>query len=166
MRSGFFVIFSGFVLLLLETAWGPGVQFGLIRPDGLVALLVWHALRSRLPEGILPVLGLGVLTETFTVLPWGLYILAFVGGYLAVRYVANQVMCVYFWQQMLMVLFVSVGSLVILLTGSGVADLFWPWGLIQAVINSLMCPVLFFCLDSLHSRILPVAPTSGQRGTS
>jgi hypothetical protein len=163
LRSGFFVIFSGFVLLLMETAWGPGVQFGLIRPDGLIALLVWHALRSRLPDGILPVLGLGILTEAFTILPWGLYILAYAGGYLAVRYVVSHVMCVYLWQKMLMVSFVSVGFLVIVLTGSGVADLFWPWGLIQAILNGLICPAFFFCLDSLQSYILSAAPSSGKR---
>jgi cell shape-determining protein MreD len=162
VRCGVVAVILGFVLILVETSMGPATRLGMVRPDGLVALVVWHGMRHPLPAGILPILALGILSEPFTLLPGGVHILAFAGGYLMVRYVLNHVICPALWQQMLLVAFVSVVMVVLLLTASGAADLVWPWGFGQAVLNGLTCPLLFFCFERVHAYALTWGGRAGE----
>lgn len=143
MRSALLVLTLGYLMLAAETAWGLGLQVGLVRLDGVVPLIVWYGLRHPLPGGLLPVLGLALVAETFSYVPVGLYTLAYASGYLVVRYVEAQVMQQPLWQQALLVAFIGVVVMVILLTGSGAAELVWPWGICQALLYGLTAPIWF-----------------------
>jgi len=163
LKHGALVVFMGYFLLLFETAWGPVLQLGPVRPDGLVALVVWHGIRCSLPEGLLAVLALGVVVEPFTSLPVGLYPFAYAGGYLLVRYVSDHVILTERWQMMLLVFFVSTEVLVIILTGGGNADLFWPWGLGQAFLNGLLTPMFFLLFDTVSAHAFSTGAPQGAR---
>jgi hypothetical protein len=153
LKKGFIVILFGYILILIETALGSLFQFGQVRLDGLVPLIAWHGLQSGLPSGIVPVLGLGVLSEQTSVMQTGLYTISYVGEYLVIRYILNHVAFVAIWQTMILVSFLSVEIMAILLVGSGAADLFWPWGFIQALLNGIFVPFWFFIFDKANSII-------------
>ncbi len=158
MRKGLVVIFLGYILLLIETALGDMFQFGLIRLDGIVPLIAWYGLNHGLPGGILPVLGLGVLSDPLSGLPAGLYSLGYAGEYLMIRYIVNHAKCAAPWQQMLLVSFVSIEVVTVLLTGSGAAEIIWPWGLIQALINGITAPLWFVVFDKAGADLFRFKP--------
>ncbi len=151
MRDGLITILLGYTLALIETTWGPLLQFEQVRLDGLVSLVVWYGLDHPLPGGIIPVLILGFLCEQLSGLPAGLYPLVYVSGYLITRYILNHVVCVTIWQQMLLVSFVSIEVIAVLLVGSGAVELIWPCGIGQILLNSIMAPLWFSVFDRIRS---------------
>ncbi|MEA1867976.1 MAG: hypothetical protein U9N19_07760 [Thermodesulfobacteriota bacterium] len=160
-KKALLVIFFGYVLLLIETAMGFPFQLGQIRLDGLVPLVAWYGLQHSLPSGILAVLGLGILSEHMSAMPVGLYILAYAGEYLMIRYVLNHIVCAAAWQQMLLVSFLSIEVVAVLLIGSGAADLLWPWGFAQALLNGVFSPFWFFVFNKANSVIFSEDTWSG-----
>ncbi|NIA08359.1 MAG: hypothetical protein GWP10_00940 [Nitrospiraceae bacterium] len=151
MRDGLVTVVLGYSLLLIETTWGPLFQLGQVRLDGLVSLVAWYGLYHPLPGGIIPVLILGILCEELSGLPAGLYPLVYVSEYLITCYILNHVVCITAWQQMLLVSFVSIEVIAVLLIGSGAADLMWPWGFGQILLNSITAPLWFFVFDKIRS---------------
>ena len=151
MRDGLVAILLGYSLLLIETTWGPLFQFGEVRLDGLVPLVVWYGLYHPLPGGIIPVLGLGIFCGALSGLPAGLYPLVYASGYLITRYILNHVVCITAWQQMLLVSFVSIEVMAVLLIGSGAAELMWPWGFGQTLLNGITAPFWFFVFNKIRS---------------
>lgn len=145
----FIVILTGYLLILIETTLWPISLTGLIRPDGLIALVVWCGIKAPLPNGLTAILGLGLIAEAFTVISKGLYIISFTIGYLMVRYILNHVITPYLWQRMLLVTFISIVCLAVLLTGSGNAELIWPWGILQAVLNGMLSPLYLLLFDKI-----------------
>ncbi len=153
MKKALVVIFLGYVLLLIETAMGFPFQLGQIRLDGLVPLVAWYGLQYSLPGGILAVLGLGILSEQMSAMPVGLYVLAYTGEYLMIRYVLNHIVCAAAWQQIMLVSFLSIEVVAVLLIGSGAAELLWPWGFAQALLNGVLAPFWFFVFNKANSII-------------
>jgi cell shape-determining protein MreD len=153
LKKELVTIFFGYILLLIETALGPLFQFGQIRLDGLVPLVAWYGLQHSLPGGILAVLGLGILSEQLSAMPAGLYALAYAGEYLMIRYILNHIMCASIWQQIMLVSFLSIEVVAVLLIGSGAAELLWPWGFVQALLNGVLTPFWFFVFDKANSVI-------------
>jgi len=152
-KKALVVIFFGYILLLFETAMGFPFQFGQIRLDGLVPLVAWYGLQHPLPGGILAVLGLGILSEQMSAVPDGLYALAYAGEYLMIRYILNHIVSPAAWQQMMLVSFLSIEVVAVLLIGSGAAELLWPWGFAQALLNGIIAPFWFFVFDKANSVI-------------
>jgi cell shape-determining protein MreD len=153
LKKALVVIFLGYVLLLIETAMGFPFQLGQIRLDGLVPLVAWYGLQYSLPGGILAVLGLGILSEQMSAMPVGLYVLAYTGEYLMIRYVLNHIVCAAAWQQIMLVSFLSIEVVAVLLIGSGAAELLWPWGFAQALLNGVLAPFWFFVFNKANSII-------------
>ncbi|MGQ9500172.1 MAG: hypothetical protein ACUVQ6_07480 [Dissulfurimicrobium sp.] len=145
----FIIIFTGYLLILTETTLWPISLTGLIRPDGLMALVVWCGIKTPLPDGLTAILGLGLIAEAFTITSKGLYMISFTIGYLMVRYILSHVITPYLWQRMLLVSFVSTICLAVLLTGSGNTDLIWPWGIAQAILNGVSSPLYFLLFDKI-----------------
>jgi cell shape-determining protein MreD len=154
LKKGLIAIFFAYILLLIETALGPLFQFGQIRLDGLVPLIAWYGLQYSLPGGILAVLGLGILSEQLSAMPAGLYTLAYAGEYLMIRYILNHIVCAAAWQQMILVSFLSIEVVAVLLIGSGAAELMWPWGFAQALLNGILAPFWFSVFDKANSVII------------
>ncbi len=155
MKTEIVVIVTGFFLFLFNTTWGDVLGVGFTRVDGLVPLVAWTAIEIPLPAGLLPVLVLGVLAETFSIITTGSYIIAYASEYLMVRYVLGHVVCNLWWQKVLLVFFVSLGVEFIIFTGSSMVEYVWPWGVVQAVLNGLLSPFwfsLFSYLDSVSVR--------------
>ncbi len=156
MKKPAVAFFWGYLILLLETAWGLGLQVGPVRLDGLCALVTWYGLGSPMPGGLLTALGLGVLAEPFSSLPGGLYIVSFSGAYMLVRYIHSHVVYPPLWQQVLLAGFISIGVETVLLVGSGATDLLWPWGFLQALLNGLTYPFwsrLFQSTEKLMAKL-------------
>jgi cell shape-determining protein MreD len=153
LKKGLVAISFGYILLIIETALGPLFQFGQIRIDGLVPLTAWYGLQHPLPGGILAVLGLGILSEQLSAMPAGLYTLAYAGEYLMIRYILNHIMCTSAWQQVMLVSFLSIEVVSVLSIGSGAAELLWPWGFAQALLNGVLAPFWFFVFDKANSFI-------------
>lgn len=123
----------------------------MIRPDGLLALVVWCGIKIPMPDGLTAILGLGLIAEAFTVASNGLYIISFTAGYLIVRYILNNMITPYLWQRMFLVAFVSMLCLTILIMGSGAAELISPWGITQSILNGLLSPLYFFLFDKIFA---------------
>jgi cell shape-determining protein MreD len=153
LKKGLIAISFGYILLLIETALGPLSQFGQIRLDGLVPLIAWYGLQHPLPGGILAVLGLGILSEQMSAMPAGLYTLAYAGEYLMIRYILSHIVCTAAWQQVILVSFLSIEIVAVLSIGSGAAELFWPWGFVQALLNGVLTPFWFLVFDKAASII-------------
>jgi len=153
LKKALIVIFFGYILLLIATALGFPFRSGQIRLDGLVPLVAWYGLQHPLPGGILAVLGLGILSEQMSAMPDGLYALAYAGEYLMIQYLLNHIVCATAWQQMMLVSFLSIEVVAVLLIGSGAAELLWPWGFAQALLNGILTPFWFFVFDKANSLI-------------
>ncbi|NDY43527.1 hypothetical protein G3N55_11845 [Dissulfurirhabdus thermomarina] len=151
MRDVFFILAAGFVLLVLETALGRVFQAGMIRLDGVVPMVIWHGLRRPLPAGLIPVLALALLAGVFSNVATGLFFVAYAAGYLLVRYLQGQVLCPAAWQQALLAGFVGLAVALVLFAGDGVTDLFWPWGVGQAVVWGVTAPAWFWLFDRAES---------------
>lgn len=136
----------------------------MIRPDGLMALVVWCGIKTPLPNGLAAILGLGLIAEAFTVTSRGLYIISFTTGYLMVRYILSHVITPYLWQRMFLVAFASTVCLTVLLTGSGDAELVWPWGILQAILNGILSPLYFFLFDKILACADYFIPTRKKMG--
>jgi len=149
-KKALLVICLGYILLLIETTLGLPFHFGHIQLDGLVPLIAWYGIQHPLPGGILAVLGLGILSEQMSAMPYGLYILVYAGEYLMIRYILNQIVCAAAWQQMMLVSFLSIEIVAVLLIGSGAAELLWPWGFAQALLNGIIAPLWFFVFDKAN----------------
>jgi len=118
-----------------------------------VPLVAWYGLQHPLPGGILAVLGLGILSEQMSAMPDGLYVLAYAGEYLMVRYILNHIVFTAAWQKMMLVSFLSIEVVAVLLIGSSAAELLWPWGFAQALLNGITAPFWFFVFDKTNSFI-------------
>ena len=116
-------------------------------------LVAWYGLQHPLPGGILAVLGLGILSEQMSAMPDGLYALAYAGEYLMIQYLLNHIVCATALQQMMLVSFLSIEVVAVLLIGSGAAELLWPWGFAQALLNGALAPFWFFVFDKTNSVI-------------
>ncbi len=153
MRKSATFLIIGVILLLVETTWGGLFEYGTLRFQGIAALVVWYGARVTFLQGISPVLALGVLACAFTVLPAWIIVSHVIVGYVIVRYVVRNVMLGMLWQWMLLVFFVASAMIVFIMTASGVPDFVWPWGILQAGLDALLCPIIFFLLDHLDASV-------------
>ncbi len=163
MKKTLILVFWGYLLLLFQTSWGPVFQWGLVRLNGLVPLVVWYGFGVPMPGGLLAALALGVLCEPFSSIPGGLYIVAFSGAYLLVRYIHDHTIFLVLWQRCLVAVFVSIGVQTVLLLGSRAMDLLWPWALIQAALDGLTYPLWSRLFDYTEKIIAKMYPESGSR---
>ncbi len=152
-RDFIFFLVAGFLLLVTQSALGDTATIFGIRINAIYALIVWFAIRVPLPEGLTPVLVLGVMAEGLTALTPGLYIGAYALAYLMVRYIVSHLMYTSMIHKVLLVLFVSMNGTVIILAGGGHAELVWPQGVMQTVLNGLLAPFFFIFLDSFYDMI-------------
>ncbi len=154
MKTGLFVILLGYILLLFECTIGSCIQYGPIRLDGLIPLVVWYGFHEKLPDGLITILLLGLLADTFTCAPLGLFVSALCVGYLLALYISSQIQYPNWWQQSLLVWFISAAIIVILMVGTKATGLIWPFGLLSALVVGCLSPIWFAFFDWLYS-VLP-----------
>ena len=142
MKDTLFFLIFGYILLVMESAMGNMMSVWNMHIDGIFALIVWFGVRVPMPEGFTPVLVLGVMAEGLTALHPGFYIGSYILAYLMVRYVVSHLMYTSILHKIFLVLFVSMNGTVIILAGSGHAELVWPWGVAQTLFNGI-CAILF-----------------------
>ncbi len=153
-RDYLFFLLLGFLLLTAESALGDSASIFGVRIDGLYALIVWFGVRTPMPEGLTPVLLLGVMAEGLTALHPGLFIGAYTLAYLMVRYVVRHLMYTSMLHKILLVLFVSMNGSVIILAGGGHAELVWPSGVIQTLLNGMSAPFFFIFFQWLYNIVI------------
>ncbi len=149
MRRAFLFLLTGYLLMVSETAWGNELQVGFVRIDGLLALIVWYAIRHPVAEGIMPVCLLGFMSTPLSALPSWSFVAGYALVYLTVRYIQFHVLELLMWQQMLIVMFTSLQAVIILTIVGGDVGLVWPWGIGQAILNGITAPVWFFLFNRM-----------------
>ncbi len=149
MRKAFFFLLTGYLLMVFETAWGNELQVGFIRLDGLLALIVWYALRHTVAEGFIPVCLLGLIAASLSALPPWIFVMDYAVVFLMVRYIQSHVLELMMWQRMLVVMFTSLQAVTILMIVAGDIGLVWPWGIGQSILNGITSPIWFFLFDRM-----------------
>jgi rod shape-determining protein MreD len=147
MKRHLWFLLTSFLLMLLQITFFTGIKAGYIVVDFLTPFIVWWSLRTPLPEGILTVLAAGILADTLSALPPGLFIFAWSLGYLTTRYIARHLNGTTMWHNMFITGFVTMETVVILQVGSQAIDLVWPWGIGQALLNSVLTSLFFRFFD-------------------
>ncbi|MGB9711866.1 MAG: hypothetical protein ACP5J5_06705 [Dissulfurimicrobium sp.] len=154
----FLTLATGYILILTETVVWPSLFTGIIRPDGLFALVVWCGIEIPPSRGLIAMFGLGLTAEAFTIMSKGLYLISFTIGYIIIRYILKHIIAPHLWERGVLVAFISAICLTVLLTGSGNAGLFWPWGILQSILNGVLSPAYFFLFEKI-SALNHLAPT-------
>ncbi len=152
MRPFLRQICLGFLLLCLNSAMAASVPWRLLAVDGMTPLVAWMATVSMLPEGILPVMVLGMMADAFSVGVGGVYPFAFSIGYLLARYVLNNMSCSLWWQQSLLVLLVGGVIKVLLFISSGSLELLDVEGMLDLLLTAVLSPLWFRVFRSLAVR--------------
>ena len=137
----------GYLFLLLETAWGQGLQIGMARVDFLVPLIAWYGFKTPLPEGLFLVLILGILCEPFTIMAGGIYIIVLVSTYFLIRYISGHVPGLRYWYKVPVVAFVAAEGHVLEMLLSGAVQYIWPWAVVQGVLAALIFPFVALILE-------------------
>lgn len=147
-------VILGIILFVLESVW-HGVFMGrFVMFNGIVALLAWHALRYEFPYGVLAPIVLGFLSGIFTIVASFLYLIVFLLAFLTVRYLKQYIFFSPIPHRMILVLGLSFAYTATLMLLTDAIDLVWPWALLQAVINAVLSPFLFWCFDGFSSFML------------
>ncbi|MEZ0329091.1 MAG: hypothetical protein ABWK15_05985 [Dissulfuribacterales bacterium] len=147
-------VILGIILFVLESVW-HGVFMGqFLMFNGIVALLTWHALRYEFPYGVLAPIVLGFLSGIFTIVASFLYLIVFLLTFLTVRYLKQYIFFSPIPHKMILVLGLSFAHIATLMLLTDAIDLVWPWALLQAVINAVLSPFLFWCFDGFSGFML------------
>ncbi len=150
-------VILGIILFVLESVW-HGIFMGrFLMFNGIVVLLTWHALRYEFPYGVLAPIMLGFLSGIFTIVASFLYLIVFLLFFLTVRYLKQYIFFSPLLHRMILVLGLSFAYTATLMLLTDAIDLVWPWALLQAVINTALSPVLFWCFDRFSGLILAFA---------
>ena len=143
LRRGLGRLAMGFLVICLNGAMAPAVAWRPLALDGLCPLVAWMAVQSRLPDGIIPVIVLGMVADAFSVAGPGLYPFAMAMGYLMARYILVNMECRSWWQQALLV-FLSGGVIkLLLLLLSGSLEQLDLQGLVDVAVTALLSPLWF-----------------------
>ncbi len=156
------LFFLGYAAAVFESSAGAFLQVGLVRLDALAALLCWFSLRQETLYGSIFILLFSLLLSTFSVLPVYVFPLSYLLGFFTVRYIAANVLELAPWQIYLITGFVSMEISVIQLVGSGNAELVWPWGLFQAVVNVFTAPVFMFIFNRVEALLRKLRKEKGE----
>ena len=143
MREGLRLIGLGFLVLCFTGALAAAVPWRPLALDGLTPLVAWMAVRTRLPEGILPVIVVGMMADAFSVGGAGLYPFALTMGYLLGRYILINMACLFWWQKALLVFFTAGVVKLLLFLFSGSLELLDLEGVVDLVVTSLLGPLWF-----------------------
>ena len=155
----------GYMAAVLQSSAGALLQVGLVRLDALTALLCWYSLRRDALYGSVFVVVFGLLISSFSIIPAYVFPLSYLLGFLTVRYIVSNVLELSSWQVYLMTGFVSMEISVVQLAGSGSADLVWPWGVLQALVNVLTAPVLMAVFDRIEALLKKLRKEKGEIAT-
>lgn len=143
MKKYIYFLLTAFFFMLLQFTLLTGLKFGYLTIDTITPFLVWWAIRTPMPMGLVATVAAGIIAEILSSIPTGLFIFAWSTGYLSTRYMAGHMAEPEIWQQTFMVAFVSMEITVILQTGSSAIELVWPWGILQALLNAMTAPIFF-----------------------
>jgi len=145
------LFFLGYVAAVVQSSAGVFFQIGLIRLDAVPALICCYSLRQDIPHGILVITFFGLLISCFSTLPAYVFPFSYVIGFLTMRYIVSNVLDLAGWQIYVLAGFLSMEIIVVQLAGSGNAELVWPWGLFQALVNVVIAPVFIFVWNRLEA---------------
>jgi hypothetical protein len=135
----------GFIFLLIESALGDILSVALIKFDGLLPLIVWYSLHSSFISGFIYIFIIGILVSIFSTT--FSYLLAVILAFFIVKFISVNININMIYEKMLLVGFVSIISMIIIMSLSNYPEVFWPWGVYQAIVNALFTPLFFFFFD-------------------
>ncbi len=137
----FFVL--SYLSLLLQSSWCILCNTYFVHLDPIPALICWFALNEKLLRGALTVAIFGLLASLFSCLSFFLFPLSYLTAFFTVYFIRANVLEIPNIQAYLITGFVSIEILVVQLAGSGSPELLWPWGIIQAILNIAIAPLVF-----------------------
>lgn len=145
--------FLAFFIMLIQTALARYLEWGFARVDGVSSLVVWCSLAMPLPIGLFLIAAISFTAEAFSSVTTGLYTLSFILSYFFIRYTLSNIMIQYFIQKMLFVAFTALLTTTMLLALEGLADMIWPWAVIQAIFSALVSPCFFYLFHKISKKL-------------
>lgn len=155
MRYFSFILTIGFILILFETSLFSFIKIGDLKINLIFPFIVWIAFSKNIEHGLFYVIGIAFIVEIFTIISPYVYILSFTLSYLLVKYILDNINCVFIWQRMLIVGLVTLLSNFIMYLFYGVLDRVIPFGMLQAIINAILTPFLFLLYDKINFFFFP-----------
>ncbi len=154
MKESFLVILIGYIILLLDVTIFASIQFSNFRIEGIMPLVIWYGIRRRNFEPIVAVIILALIAGTFTYASTGIWIVCLCIGYLLASYIYSQIGNLIWYQHILLLWFLTSVMVVILMFGTDATDLIWPYGIIEAFILAILCPIWFYFFDFLFDLLV------------
>ena len=139
--------FLVYLSLILESTWCILCNPHFLRIDTIPALICWLALKSDPLPGAASVIVAGFLAALFSSLPFYLFPLSYLLAFFTIYLVRANVLEMPNLHAYLFTGFVSVEILVVQLSGSGNPELLWPWEMVQALLNMVFAPPVFWICD-------------------
>jgi hypothetical protein len=155
VRYFLFILTFGFILILFETTFCSFIKINDLKISLIFPFVVWIAFRKDIEYGFFYVIGIALITEVFTIISPYVYMLSFGLSFLLVKYILENINCIFVWQKMLVVGLVTLLSNFIMYLFYGVLDRVVPYGMFQAVINAALTPFLFALYDEINFFFFP-----------
>ncbi len=154
MKEFILLIVIGYILLLLDVTIFASIQFSYFRIEGIIPLVIWYGLKCKNFEPIIVVIILALIAGTFTYASTSVWILCLCIGYILAYYIYSQISNLAWYQHILLLWFITSVMVVILMFGTDATDLIWPYGITEAFILAIFCPLWFYFFDFLFEIFL------------
>ncbi len=154
MKQALLVLVLGYVILLFDVTIFAAMQISYFRIEGILPLVIWYSFRQRSLESIVVVILLALIAGTFTYASTGIWIISLCIGYILSCYIYNQIDNLTWYQDILLFWFLNTVMIVILMFGTDSTDLVWPYGVIEALLLSILTPFWFYIFELLNDLFL------------
>jgi len=155
VRYFLFILIAGFVLVVLETTLGSFLKINDVKISFIFPFIAWLGFRKNLEDGLFYVLAISFIVEIFTIISPYVYIISFILSYILIKYILDNINCIFIWQRMLIVGLITLLSNFIMYLFYGVLDRVVPYGILQAIVNAIFTPFLFLFYDTINCFFFP-----------
>ncbi len=140
-------LFLVYLSLVLESTWCILCSSHFLHIDTIPALICWLALKSEPVPGTVSVIVAGLIAALFSSVPFYLFPISYLMAFFTIYLVRANILEMPYLQAYFFTGFVSVEILVVQLSGSGNPELLWPWEMVQALLNMVFAPPVFWVCD-------------------
>lgn len=155
MREQIFFIIFAIILITLETTILSFTKYNDIKISLIYILILWLSFNKKIEHLLFTVVIIGFICEVYSISKPFMFVVSFIITYIIIRYILNNVNCTFIWQKILVCFLVTVVAHFIMYLFYGRIDRVIPYALLQAVLNSLVIPILFPLYDNIFYSFFP-----------
>lgn len=155
MREQLYFITFAIVLITLETTILSFTKYHDVKINLIYTLILWISFNKKIDHLLITVIILGFICEAYSISKPFMFIISYTITYIIIRYILNNVNCIFIWQKILVCFLVTVVSHFIMYLFYGRIDRVIPYALLQALLNSLIIPILFPIYDLIFYSFFP-----------